>query len=217
MVVTFPVRGYFEENTFFYIDEKTRHGLLIDPGAEAERLLARIRREGWTIEKILLTHGHFDHIGAAEEVREALGAPIYASARVEDYLMNPSWNLSTYFGTPSTLEGTMPLRDGDEIALDADPTVAFRVIETPGHTTDSLVFYCERDGLAFTGDTIFRGTVGNDRLPGGDWGTMIRSILDRVLTLPPETALYSGHTDSTTVGEERPHFAPWGGRISAMR
>ena len=211
MVVTVPVKGYFEENTFFWIDEATGHCFLIDPGWEGERLLRMIRYNGWTIEKILLTHGHFDHMGAADAVRNALNIPVLAHVRSADYLENPKWNLSVFCGRPILLKDVTLLEDGDTVSLDADPGASFRVTHTPGHTTDSVCYYCERDGICFTGDTVFRGTIGNDRFPGGDRNRMIRSICERILTLPDDTVLYSGHTEETDVGTEKPHFAPWGG------
>ena len=96
MVRCVPVKGYFAENCFFYLDEETRHGFLIDPGAEAERLLATIQREGWTIEKILLTHGHFDHTGAVDALRKALNVPVLAHENADQYLLDPRMNLSAF-------------------------------------------------------------------------------------------------------------------------
>ena len=214
MVITVPVKGYFEENTFFWIDDKTGCGYLIDPGWEEERLLRMIRYNGWKIEKILLTHGHFDHMGAADGIRRALGIPIYAHARCAEYLESPKWNLSVFCGKPIVLKDVRKVEDGDRIESDSFPDAPFRVIYTPGHTTDSVCYYCERDGLCFTGDTIFRGAIGNDRFPGGDRRTMIRSICERILTLPDDTKLYSGHTDETDVKTEKPGFAPFGGFFS---
>ena len=217
MVITVPVKGYFEENTYFWIDEGTNRGFLIDPGWEEERLLRMIRYNGWTIEKILLTHGHFDHMGAAGAVRDALGIPILAHERSADYLTNAKWNLSEFCGAPILVENAVLFRDGDCIAMESDPSAVLRVIHTPGHTTDSVCLYSERDGICFTGDTIFRGTIGNDRFPGGDRKRMIRSICARILVLPDDTVLYSGHTEPTLVREEKPHFSPWGGKNSLWK
>lgn len=215
MVVPVPVKGYFEENTYFWIDDATGRGFLIDPGWEGDRLLRMIRYNGWTVEKILLTHGHFDHMGAADQVREALGIPILAHVNCAAYLENPKWNLSVFCGTPILVQDVTTLGDGDTVAPEGVPDASFRVIHTPGHTTDSVCYYCERDGLCFTGDTIFRGAIGNDRFPGGDRNRMIRSICTRILTLPDETVLWSGHSGATTVGEEKRFFAPWGGWLRA--
>ncbi|MBE6724495.1 MAG: MBL fold metallo-hydrolase [Ruminococcaceae bacterium] len=215
MVITVPVKGYFEENTFFWIDDETGRGYLIDPGWEEDRLLRMIRYNGWTIEKILLTHGHFDHMGAADGIRKTLHIPILAHSRCSDYLESPKWNLSVFCGEPIVLKDVQTVEDGDLIESDSFPDAAFRVIYTPGHTTDSVCFYCERDGLCFTGDTIFRGAIGNDRFPGGDRRQMIRSICGKILTLPDETKLYSGHTGETDVRTEKPGFAPYGGFLTA--
>ena len=202
MVVTVPVKGYFEENAFFFIDEATGHGFAVDPGAEGERLVSLVREHGWILEKILLTHGHFDHTGGVAAMREAFGCPVLAHENAKDYAQNPKWNLSVFCGTPILLDDLTVVRDGDEIPLEADPAVRLRVIHTPGHTTDSVVYYHETGGFAFTGDTIFKGSIGNDRFPGGDLRTMLASIRTRIFTLPPETVLYSGHTGETTVGAE---------------
>ena len=214
MVITVPVKGYFEENTFFWIDEGTGSGFLVDPGWEEERLLRMIRYNGWKIEKILFTHGHFDHIGAAEGIRQALGIPILTHERSDRMLGDPKWNLSVFCGSPILIRDTAKLADGDTFSPEDAPDAVFRVIHTPGHTVDSVCYYCERDGICFTGDTIFRGAIGNDRFPGGDRRQMIRSICNKILTLPDDTILYSGHTAETTVREEKPHFSPWGGWLS---
>ena len=100
MITEVQVEGYFAENSFFYIDDATKHGFLIDPGAEAERLLAIIKDNNWRIEKILLTHGHFDHTGAVEEIRNALAVPVYAFATADAYLLDPFKNLSALCGSP---------------------------------------------------------------------------------------------------------------------
>ena len=206
MVRCVPVKGYFEENCFFYVDNDTKHGFLIDPGAEAERLLELIRREGWTIEKILLTHGHFDHTGAVEALRDALGIPVYAHENADDYLLNPRMNLSAFCVGNWTLRNAERLRDGDEISLHANPECMLRVIHTPGHTTDSVIFYSEKDRIAFVGDTIFKGSIGNFQYPGGSRQDIIASIRNRILTLPDDIVLYSGHSEETTVGIEKRRY-----------
>ena len=202
-----PVKGFFEENTYFYIDDKTKHGFLIDPGAEADKLLRMIRRESWVIEAILLTHGHFDHFEALDEVRAALDVPVYTHEDSDRYLLDGRMNLSRFCIGDMLVRGTKPLRDEDELRLAANLDFRLRVIHTPGHTTDSIVYYSEKDRVAFVGDTIFKGTIGNWQYPGGDRETLIRSIINKVVTLPDETKLYSGHSEVTTVGDERSRYA----------
>ena len=206
MVRCVPVKGYFEENCFFYVDDATKHGFLIDPGAEPERLLSMIQREDWTIEKILLTHGHFDHTGAAELLRQTLGIPVLAHENADDYLLDPRMNLSAFCVGNWTLRNVEKLRDGDVVSLAANAAFALRVIHTPGHTTDSVVYYSEKDRIAFVGDTIFKGSIGNFQYPGGSRQDIIASIRDRVLTLPDDTVLYSGHSEETKVGMEKRRY-----------
>lgn len=202
MVRCVPVKGYFAENCFFYLDDETKHGFLIDPGAEAERLLDLIRKEGWTIEKILLTHGHFDHTGAVNELREVLGIPVYAYENADRYLLDGEMNLSAFCIGERVVRNVKPLRDGDIVSLQNE-ACPLRVIHTPGHTTDSVVYYGEKDRVAFVGDTIFKASIGNFQYPGGSRPDIVESIRDKILTLPDDTVLYSGHSDQTTVGTEK--------------
>ncbi|MBR1457596.1 MAG: MBL fold metallo-hydrolase [Oscillospiraceae bacterium] len=188
------------------MDDKTRHGFLIDPGAEAGRLLSLIRREGWVIEAILLTHGHFDHTGAVNELRDVLGTPVYAHEDADRYLLNPRMNLSAFCVGNWTMKNVEYLREGDIISLDANSDFSLRVIHTPGHTTDSVVYYSEKDRVAFVGDTIFKGSIGNYQYPGGDRQDIAESIIGKIFTLPDDTVLYSGHSEETSVGIEKRRY-----------
>lgn len=206
MIAQVPVIAHFVENCFFYIDDTSKHGFIIDPGAQAEKLLGMIREKGWIIEKILLTHGHFDHIGAVNEIRSALQIPVLAYKSDDDYLRDPEWNLSPSFGLSIIIENTESIEDGQIIRLDSDPAFSLKVIYTPGHTTDSVIYYSERDRAAFVGDTIFKDSIGNYQLPGGNFAAIQKSIMERVFTLPDDTVLYSGHTEQTTVGTEKRRY-----------
>lgn len=206
MIAEVPVKGYFEENCFFYIDDRTKHGFIIDPGAQAGRLLDLIGEKGWTIEKILLTHGHFDHTGAVDEIRGALGIPVYAHLRSDEYLLDARKNLSALCGPPIIVRDVEYLNDGDVVSLDADPDFALKVIYVPGHTTDSVLFYSEADHVAFVGDTIFKGSIGNYQYPGGNADDLQRSIIRQIFTLPDQTILCSGHSERTTVGDEKRRY-----------
>lgn len=206
MIEQVTVYGYISENCFFYIDDNTKHGFLIDPGAEADRLLAMIRENGWVIEKILLTHGHFDHIGAVNEIREALQIPVLAFQTADDYLLSPYANLSAQFNDPVIVRNVQHVGEGDEIALSTNPQFSLRVIHTPGHTTDSIVFYAEHEGVLFSGDTIFKASIGNTRFPGGDYDTLVHSIIHKIFTLPEDTVIYSGHSEPTSVGTEKRRY-----------
>lgn len=206
MVIQVPVQGYFPENTYFYIDEVTKEGFLIDPGAEPERLLAMIEENVWSIVAILLTHGHFDHFGAVNMIRQILSIPVYSFDRSGQYLLDGQMNLSSYCGHEMTIADTQSLCDGDVLRLPHSISKTLQVIYTPGHTPDSVVFYNAADQVAFVGDTIFKGSVGTTEYPGGNTHKLQESVLHKIFTLPPETQLYSGHTDVTTVGVEKARY-----------
>lgn len=206
MIVEVPVKGYFEENCFFYIDDKTRHGFIIDPGAQAEKLLDIIEKNGWEIEKILLTHGHFDHTGAVNDLRRVLNLPVLAYRTANDYLLDAEKNLSALCGPPITVRDVTYIDDGDNITLKVNPSFSLHVIHMPGHTTDSIVFYSAKDQVAFVGDTIFKGSIGNYQYPGGNVIDLQHSILNKIFTLPDETVLCSGHSGKTTVGIEKQRY-----------
>lgn len=206
MVAEVPVKGYFAENCFFYIDDKTNHGFLIDPGAQAPELLSLIRENGWVIEKILLTHGHFDHMGAVNELRRELDVPVLAHRRSDEYLKDARRNLSALCGPAILVDDVEYLDDGDVVTLEADPQVRLQVIYAPGHTTDSVLYYSEKDGVAFVGDLIFKGSLGTWQYPGGDRETLLGSIMNKVFTLPDDTVLCSGHSEQTTAGIEKQRY-----------
>jgi glyoxylase-like metal-dependent hydrolase (beta-lactamase superfamily II) len=166
-----------------------------------------IRRNGWTVEKIMLTHGHFDHMGAANELRDRLGAEIYAFDKTGAMLKDARNNLSALCGPAITIDGALLLNDGDTIALARDPAFCLKVIHTPGHTPDSVTFYSERDGVAFVGDTIFKAGIGSWGYPGGNRTDLINSITERIFTLPDETVLCSGHSEQTTIGTEKRRYS----------
>ena len=222
-------------NCYFWGDGETGRGFLIDPGERGKELLDGIRQQGWTLAGILLTHGHFDHIGGIEGILAEAKVPVRIHEAGEAYLADPALNLSAYFPPAIRLRGAKTFRDGDCLTpgglgtgkphtdietrgggaeaghpreRNAEPpkagtVCALEVIHTPGHTPDSVIFYDRAAGLAFTGDTIFaQGGRGNDRFPGGNGAQLMRSIRERILTLPPETILYSGHSEPTTVGAE---------------
>ncbi len=198
-----PVHGVITTNSYFYIDEGTKHGFLIDAGAEADTLLQVIKSNGWTIEKILITHGHFDHIGAVEHIAKELNIPYLAHRNGSLYLSDPIYNLSRFFESDIILNNAEYADEGDEITLKAAPSVKLRVIHTPGHTRDGVVYYDANNAKAFVGDTIFKHSIGRTDIPGGDFKQLMQTIENKIFTLPDETILYSGHSAPTSVGAEK--------------
>ena len=166
-----------------------------------------MRDKGLTVERVLVTHGHFDHIGAARDVAQTLGVPICAGERSRKYFGDPEYNLSRQFFPPDGF--TIPENEVTFLADDAvislsEGSLALRLVPTPGHTEDGVMYVAETEPhLAFVGDTIFRASYGATHFPGGDERTLLASIQERILTLPDDTYLLSGHSEPTTVGEEK--------------
>ena len=205
-IETVPVTDVFTTNSYFYIDENTNHGFLIDPGAETDKLLAIIKQNNWTIEAILLTHGHFDHLGAVDEISNTLKIPYLIHQNGEQFLKSTHYNLSKYNNRNIILNNAKYFKDGDFVYLKANPKVKLKIIHIPGHTPDSVVFYDEKENIALVGDTIFKAAIGNTGYPGGNSQELSVSIINKIFTLPPETVLYSGHSDKTTVQEEKTRY-----------
>lgn len=203
MVKVLPVTGVFTTNTYFFVDEITKHGFLIDPGAEADKILNYIKENEFIIKKILITHGHFDHIGAAEEVSKTLDIPIYIHEEGKKYIKNPIWNLSFNCGKNIYLEATNYIKHNDLIELEDTCSMTLKAIHVKGHTLDGVVYYNENEGVAFVGDNIFKGSIGISDFYGGNLEELILGIKNKIFTLPENTILYSGHSESTTVYNEK--------------
>ncbi|MDE6009645.1 MAG: MBL fold metallo-hydrolase [Muribaculaceae bacterium] len=202
MIKELQVTGVFTTNTYFYIDSHSKAGFLIDPGAQAGLIYDAIVRNGWKIEKILLTHGHFDHFGAAEVLREKLVAPIYIYPEDASYLTDPYLNLSGNYGGIK-VSHYEELYDGEEIRLKENNGFYLKVIHTPGHTPGSVTFWSPEERAAFVGDLLYQHGPGLTNFPGGNRRILEQSIIDRILTLPEDTVLLSGHSSPITVAEER--------------
>lgn len=193
--------GVFGTFGYFVVDDESQHALLIDPGAQPQLFEQAAAEKGWTVEKILLTHGHFDHFGAADALRQAWGVDVYASRISPRYLEDPRLNLSAEHGMRLTLQGTKPLEEGDQVALDAAPGVVLSVLHVPGHTEDSLVYVLNGAGIAFVGDVVYEGGPGLTVFPTGNGSELAQSIRQKVFALPDDTALLSGHSQPITVAD----------------
>ena len=198
----------FGENTFLAWGEVTRHAAIIDPGMmqdhERKVVLQFIEQNQLIMQWVLLTHCHIDHVTSARWMADRYGIPV-AGSQLDDLLAQALPMQAQHFRLNVPLEALTidrPLNDGDVVMLANEP---LKVIATPGHSQGGLIFYAPDSALAFTGDTIFEGSIGRTDLPGGDYSTLIESIRTRVLTLPPDTLLIPGHGPSTTVANERDH------------
>jgi glyoxylase-like metal-dependent hydrolase (beta-lactamase superfamily II) len=197
-ILGFPV-GPLQANAFLAVCEESGKCALIDPGEEAERLLEAAVDEGAEIVSVLLTHAHLDHVGGVAEVKAAIGVPVY---------LHPA-DLSLYSAAPIQARSF-----GLELETPPDPDREFedgqileigncrlQVRHTPGHSPGHVCLVGE--GFALVGDCVFAGSIGRTDLPGGDYRTLLESINEKLLTLPDETVLYTGHGPETTVGRER--------------
>ena len=200
MVYTFPVYGLIEENAYFYIDDKSLCGFLIDPGAEANKILALIKEKGWKIEKILITHGHFDHILGLEALKKECGAPVYACAMEKELLMDTELNSSADVRRPCRVRADHYLIDGESVT---EAGITMKTIFTPGHTEGSCCYYIDDEKVLFSGDTLFAGSYGRTDLPTGSQSAITKSIKEKLLVLPPDVQVYPGHEDFTTIEQER--------------
>ena len=154
----------------------------------------------------MLTHGHFDHTGGIEALQRQLSLPVYLHENGAAYLSDTRLNLSAVCGEHVVVHGAKYFGDGATFALQGHASPVLRAIHTPGHTPDSTTFYDAEDGIAFVGDTIFRGSIGNDQYPGGNRQQLLASIRERIFTLPEDTILYSGHSEPTTVKIEKQRY-----------
>ena len=191
-------------NCYIIVDEETKETLVIDPGAEVEKIIDMLDILEARVKYIFITHCHADHIGALDSLKEAKGGKILISREDSTGLYDSSINLAYYTETHNPeLEADSRVDDGDVIHVG---NIEFKVISTPGHTKGGLCLYCEKENMIFTGDTIFSGSWGRTDLPTGNIEEIMDSIINKILVLPDETIIYPGHGRSTMVGDEKPIY-----------
>lgn len=185
-----------------YVCKNTADGraVIIDPGDEPERISALVQALEASVDAILLTHGHFDHILAADALRKRFDAKIYALKEEEELLLDPELNLSFYHGCTTVLRADRLVNDGDTVN---EAGFSFRVIHTPGHTGGSCCYYIPGENVLFSGDTLFCHSHGRTDFATGSARAIIKSIRERLLTLDPQTDVFPGHDRPTTISAER--------------
>ena len=187
-------------NCYLAINDKTNESIIIDPGSAPERIKAAVEKSGTTPVAILLTHGHFDHAGAAAEIASTYGIQVYAFEGERETLESPNINLSVMMGEPVSYKADVFLKDDQEFDLAG---LHIKCIFTPGHTPGGCCFYFPFEGIVFTGDTLFCGSVGRTDFPGGSMSQLVGGIKSKLMILPDDTICYPGHESATTIGEER--------------
>ena len=198
------VVGLFQENCWVVGSRQRGEAVVIDPGDEPEEILALARDMGVTITRVLASHAHLDHIMAARAVVEATGAPFLLHADDLTIAENMPLSARMWLGhdvPPAPAPDAFPVHGQDiEVA-----GVTLRVIHSPGHTPGSVSLYAAEAHLLFSGDTLFRESIGRTDLPGGDTETIVASIRQRLYSLPDDTRVLPGHMQETTIGHEREH------------
>ena len=199
IIETLPV-GALETNCYLVGCEQTRLGAVIDPGGDAADILAAVEQKGLTLKYVLLTHAHFDHIGAVAEIVQATRVPV--AMHPADLPLLRARGGAALFGVfmrPSP-DPDIELADGQVIELGV---LRLRVLHTPGHTPGHVTFHEATARAAFDGDVLFQQGIGRTDFPGSSFQQLMNSIRNKLFTLPDDTTIYPGHGPATTVGDEK--------------
>jgi hydroxyacylglutathione hydrolase len=193
--------GPVAENSYIFRRDGSDRALIIDPGEEPEKLLGAIDELGVTLDGILLTHTHFDHVGAVAPVARATGAEVWVP-QIEKPVLADIMSFVPWpgFGPYESWDAEHTVAGGETLELAG---FEIDVIFTPGHSPGHVTYSIADEGAVFSGDVLFQGSVGRTDLPGGDWPTLLESIRDLVDSLPEETKVFPGHMGLTTLGTER--------------
>jgi len=196
---TLPL-GDLQANCYLLTTSEAQTAVAIDPGGEISPVLATLRHRERKLTHILLTHGHFDHIGGVADLVEATGAVLAAHPGDVPLLRRGGGALEWGYEVEACPEPTLLLEQGQTLETEV---ARLQVLWVPGHTPGHVAFYWPQAQSVFTGDALFQGSIGRTDLPGGDFDQLMQSIRESLLTLPDETVVYPGHGPSTTIGEEK--------------
>lgn len=206
MRINHYVVGPVQTNCYVVINEENNECFIIDPGASGKQLAEKIRQGNLTPVAVLLTHGHFDHAGAAEELAKEFNIKIYAHEAEEDTLKDSNKNVSWMVGASEVYHADVFLQDEEIINIAG---FEIKVLHTPGHTEGGCCYYIKEEAVLFSGDTLFAESVGRTDFPGGSMSQIVRSITEKLMTLneagnlETDIMVYPGHNDPTTIETER--------------
>ena len=200
MKIITKVLGSVSTNCYFIVNVATLDTIIIDPADSPATIESVILENGLKPQAILLTHGHFDHILAANYIKEKFNIPVIAGDKEKNIIENSSLNLSSSFGANVELKADEYVEDGKILDIAG---FSIKVIHTPGHTEGSVCYYFSEEDVLISGDTLFRESVGRSDFPTGSSSQIIRSVKEKLLILPEKTIVYPGHGDSTTIEYEK--------------
>lgn len=203
MILEMLTVGPFQENCYIVGDEESGEGVLVDPGDEAARIAIAVEQTNLDISRILITHAHIDHVGAVAALVDEYACPVLMHAEAEPMLAqlpSQAMMMGLRFGKVPSVDAY--IEDEEVVKVGG---VELRSLYTPGHAPGHLAFYAESERLVLAGDALFAGSVGRTDLPGGSMEVLLRSIEERLLTLPDGTMVYPGHGPETTIATEKAH------------
>lgn len=200
-VVVIPVTPY-QQNCSLVICEATKKAAIVDPGGEVERILSAVKNHNVTVDKIILTHGHLDHVGGTEALAGALNIPVIGPEKEDAFWLNELEQQSKMFGFPKATSflPTQWLEEGDHVEVG---NIKLSVLHIPGHTPGHITLFDAVSKQIIVGDILFNGAVGRSDFPRGNHQQLISGIKQKLLTLPEETVVFPGHGPTTTIGREK--------------
>ena len=195
------VLGPVGTNCYIVRNDETKECFLVDLAACPPELISHIRGAGLSVKAVLLTHGHFDHIMGLDRFSEEFPVPVYACEDERELLSDPRLNSSlSMIGQRYAFDGAQYVKDSDVLDIAG---MKIRVAASPGHTSGGCCYYIEEEGVLFSGDTLFHGSIGRTDLPTGSMSLLVRSVQEKLFVLPDETKVYPGHMEETTIGYEK--------------
>lgn len=192
--------GMVATNCYLIINKETKEALLIDPADNALRISNVIEENVRTLKAILLTHGHFDHIMALNELKKRYNVPVYAHEEEEDVLKQSSLNMSGMIGQIYTTQADIYVKDGEHLKLAGLDII---VLHTPGHTKGGVCYYLPEEKVLMSGDTLFHCSIGRTDFPTGSMSQLVRSVKEQLFVLPDDVQVYPGHDSVTSIGYEK--------------